>query len=337
MNFLVIGGTIFVGRHFIEAALARGHAVSLFHRGKHSPDLFPDVPRFLGDRTKEDDVANLVRQLAENGQHFDAIVDTCGYFPRAVRLTAERLVPFADAYCFISSISVYADFAQASLDEAAPVGTLADETVEQVTGETYGPLKALCEQAVEAAFPGRTLNVRPGLIVGPHDPTDRFTYWPHRVAQGGRILAPESPGVPTQFIDARDLAEWTVRMLERNKTGIYNATGPDYDLTLGDVLETCRAESGSDAEFVWAAAEVLKQHEVAPWSELPLWVPTEGDTAGLNRVSVAKAAADGLTFRSLSQTVHDTLVWDRTRPQESSFRATLAPEKEQAVLAAMSD
>ena len=335
MNLLILGGTIFVGRHLVEAALERGHTVTLFHRGKHAADMFPDVERFMGDRTKEEDVEALAVSLTEKERHFDAIIDTCGYFPRAVRLTAERLAPFADAYCFISSISVYADFKQDGLDETASVGTLTDESVEAVTGETYGPLKVLCEQAAEAAFPGHTLNIRPGLIVGPYDPTDRFTYWPHRVAEGGTVLAPENPDVPTQFIDARDLAEWTIRMVARGKTGVYNATGPDYPLTLGEVLETCQTVSGSDAQFVWASADVLKKHEVAAWSELPLWIPSEDDMVGLNRVSVDKAVRNGLTFRPVSETVHDTLFWDRGRSQEGTWRTTLTQEKEQAVLAAL--
>ncbi len=206
MKLLVLGGTVFLGRHLVEAATARGHSVTLFNRGQHNPELYPEVEKLRGDR--DSDLSAL------QGRRWDAVIDTCGYLPRAVRASAELLADAVDHYTFISSISVYADFHTPAMDESAPVGTLADETVEEVTGETYGPLKALCEQAAERALPGRVLNIRPGLIVGPHDPTDRFTYWPVRVARGGEVLAPGRPHVPVQVIDGRDLAEWTVRMVE---------------------------------------------------------------------------------------------------------------------------
>ena len=188
MNLLILGGTVFLGRHLVEAALARGHAVTLFNRGQHNPDLFPEVERLRGDRDGD--------LQALEGRRWDAVVDTCGYVPRVVRASAEMLAPNVDHYTFISSISVYADTSKPGIDEQAPVGTLDDPTTEEVTGESYGPLKALCEQAAEAAMPGRVLNIRPGLIVGPHDPTDRFTYWVRRVAEGGEVLAPGNPHAP---------------------------------------------------------------------------------------------------------------------------------------------
>ena len=202
------------------------------------------------------------------------MIDTCGSFPRVVRASAELLAGAVRQYVFISSMSVYADLAAPGIDETSPVGTIADETVEEVTGETFGPLKALCEQAVEAAMPGRTLTIRPGLIVGPNDPSNRFTYWPHRVAQGGDVLAPGAPEQPLQFIvDVRDLAAWIIRMVEAGATGVFNAKGPDYALTLGEALDACKAASDSDARFVWVDEEFLLEQGVGPWMELPLWLP----------------------------------------------------------------
>ena len=233
MNLLILGGTIFLGRYLVEAALARGHQVTLFNRGQHNSELYPDVEKLRGDRDGGLDVLR--------GRRWDAVVDTSGYVPRVVRASAELLADAVEHYTFISSISVYPHFRSVGLDESAPVGTLDDPTVEEITGESYGPLKALCEQAVEQALPGRTLVIRPGLIVGPHDYSDRFTYWVRRVAQGGELLAPAHPDWHTQIIDVRDLAEWTLRMVERRQTGVYNATGPEYDLTFGQLLETCRS------------------------------------------------------------------------------------------------
>lgn len=327
MHLLIIGGTVFVGRHLVQAARERGHTVTLFNRGQHNPDLFPDVEKLRGDRTTPEGLSAL------DGRTFDAVVDTCGYVPRVVRLSAEKLAGSVGTYCFISSISVYADFKTAGIDETYPVGTLEDPAVETVTGETYGPLKALCEQAVEAALPGRALNIRPGLIVGPDDPTDRFAYWPHRVAQGGEVLAPGAPEGGTQFIDVRDLAEWTVRMLEQGTAGVYNATGPARSLTLGEVLETCRAVRSSDARFTWVDEAFLLEQGVQPWSELPLWVPEDEEHAGFDSVNVARAVRDGLTFRPLTDTVRATLAWDNARPQEGAWKNTLSPEKERGLLA----
>jgi 2'-hydroxyisoflavone reductase len=328
MKILIIGGTIFLGRHLVEAAQARGHEVTLFNRGKHNPELFPDVEKIRGDRDVETDFAPLM------ARGFDAVVDTCGYVPRVVSQSARALAGTVQRYCFISSISVYADFTRPGIDETAAVGTLSDPTVEEVTGETYGPLKALCEAAAERELPGRALVIRPGLIVGPHDPTDRFTYWPHRIADGGDILAPDTSDIQTQFIDVRDLAEWNIRMFETGATGVYNATGPAKPLTLGALFETCRIASGSDARFVWIPEAFLKQHDVKPWVELPLWIPESMGEPGHDTISVAKAVAAGLSFRPLSDTVRDTLAWDAGRPQENAWRATLSREKERAVLGA---
>ncbi len=324
MKLLILGGTQFLGRHLVEAALARGHEVTLFHRGKTNPDLFPGVERLRGDRDGGLDVLK--------GRRWQAAIDTCGYVPRVVRASAELLAGAVDHYTFISTISVYADASKPNQDESARLATLADETVEEVTGETYGALKVLCERAAEAAMPGRVLTVRPGLIVGPHDPTDRFIYWPARVARGGEALAPGKPGAPVQVIDARDLAAWNLRMIEAGKIGVYNATGPAYRLTMQATLETCKAAAGSDATFTWVDEAFLLEHEVGPWMELPLWLP-EGDS-GLMATDCRRAIADGLTFRPLVETARDTLAWHTTRPTDHEWRAGLKPEKEAAILKA---
>jgi 2'-hydroxyisoflavone reductase len=324
MKLLILGGTVFLGRYLVEAAQARGHEVTLFNRGKHNPDLFPDVEKLRGDR--DGDLEAL------RGRKWDAVIDTCGYVPRVVKQSAELLADAVDRYTFISSISAFSDFSKPDMDERGPVGVLEDPTVEQVTGESYGPLKVLCEQAVEQALPGRTLNIRPGLIVGPHDPSDRFTYWPCRMARGGEVLAPGRPEQLVQVIDVRDLAEWNIRMVEAKQTGLYNATGPDYPLTMGQTLEACRAGTGSDAQLTWIGQEFLLAAEVQPWMGLPLWIPEEDDSAGFSAVNCNKAFAAGLTFRPLVDTVRETLAWAETLPADREWRAGITPEKEQEIL-----
>jgi 2'-hydroxyisoflavone reductase len=327
MKLLIIGGTVFLGRHLVEAARERGHQITLFNRGQHNPDLYPDIEKLRGDR--DGDLSTL------RGLRWDAAIDTCGYVPRVVRASAELLADAVDHYTFISSISVYADFGVLGIDERSAVGTLADAAVEDITGETYGPLKALCEQAAEQAMPGRVLTIRPGLIVGPHDPTDRFTYWPHRTAQGGDVLAPGRPEHRTQIIDVRDLAAWIVRMAEAGQVGIYNATGPDYPLTIGRLLEECKAVSGRDAHFEWVAERFLLDAGVTPWSEVPLWVPEEDpENKGFDSVNCGKAIDAGLRFRPLADTVRDTLAWDATRPADLERRAGLKRECEAELLEA---
>lgn len=324
MKLLVLGGTVFLGRHIVAEALAHGHEVTLFNRGQHNPDLFPEVEKLRGNRN-----GNLETL---RGRRWDAVIDTCGYIPRLVRASAELLAQSVEHYTFISSISVYADFSAPGLNENAPVGKLQDEAIEEITGETYGPLKALCEQAMENAMPGRALIIRPGLIVGPHDPTDRFTYWPYRVAQGGEVLAPGHPDRPVQIIDVRDLAKWIVRMVEAGKTGTYNATGPDYTLTIGHLLETCRSVSRSNATFMWVDEGFLLAVGVQPWMELPLWVPDTEEYRGFSAVNCTKAISDGLSFRPLAETIQDTLAWVTTRPSDTPWRAGLKREREKELL-----
>jgi 2'-hydroxyisoflavone reductase len=225
--------------------------------------------------------------------------------------------------------------AKLGIDETYPVGTLADPTVEEITNETYGPLKALCEQAAEAAMPGRVLVVRPGLIIGPDDPSDRFTYWPHRMAQGGEVLAPEQRDQLVQFIDVRDLAEWIVRMVEEKRAGTYNATGPERPLTMQHVLEVCQNVTKSNAHLTWVSEQFLIDKEVGPYVELPLWIPsTELDSAGHSAANCSKAISAGLTFRPLADTVRDTLAWDATRPADVARRGGLKPEREKELLQA---
>jgi 2'-hydroxyisoflavone reductase len=329
MRILIIGGTRFFGRHLVEAALARRHEVTLFNRGKTNPDLFPQLETILGDREK--DVSKL------QGRIWDTVIDVAGYVPRIVRLSAEVLEPNISRYVFISTISVYENFKKTGIDESYPVGKLEDETIEEITGETYGPLKALCEKAVQDVYGERALIIRPGLIVGPHDPTDRFTYWPVRVARGGDVLAPQGPEVATQIIDVRDLSEFTLKLIEENVSGVYNATGPDYELTMGKLLEVSKQVSSSDANVKWASVEFLNQNNVAPWSDMPAWVPDDGEDVGFARLDISKAIGAGLTFRPLEETVRDTLEWAGTRSPDYVWRAGLTPEREAEVLAVLKE
>jgi 2'-hydroxyisoflavone reductase len=333
MRILIIGGTRFVGRHLVEVARGRNHALTLFNRGQSDAGLFPDLEHIRGDRANPDDLAQL------QSRRWDAVIDTCGYAPVIAQLSVNALKDCAAHYTFISSISVYADTRIAGITEDHPVGTLSDEaasaikTNTDVTGETYGPAKALCEQAVLRAFPGKALIIRPGLIVGPNDPTDRFTYWPVRVAQGGAVLAPGSPDWVTQVIDGRDLATWTIAMVEAQQTGIYQATGPEHELTFGELLLTCQRASNSDAKPVWVDERWLLDQNVAPWSDLPLWIPTnDPDYFGFSRTNCAKAIAAGLCFRPIAETVRDTLTWHDTR-NVTQLKAGLSHERESELLA----
>jgi 2'-hydroxyisoflavone reductase len=327
MRILIIGGTRFLGRYLVEAALARSDDVTLFNRGISNPNLFPEVETILGDREKD------VNRL--QGRIWDAAIDTSGYVPRIVRLSAEVLSPIVGRYVFISSISVYENFGKIGIDESYPVGKLEDGTIEEITGETYGPLKALCEQVVKDIYVERYLIIRPGLIVGPHDPTDRFTYWPIRVARGGDVLAPQSPEALIQIIDVRDLAEFILHLIDQSAWGTYNATGPDVPLTMGKLLEVSKQVSGSDANFRWASVDFLNRHKVEPWNDMPAWIPDDEEGLGAARVDVSKAIQAGLKFRPLEETLRDTLAWANTRPTDHVWRAGLSPEREADVLAVL--
>lgn len=301
--------------------------MTLFNRGKTNPELFPDLEKLRGDR--KDDLEAL------KGRRWDAVIDTSGYVPRHVKMSAQLLAPSVDFYVFVSTVSVYADFENPYMDEDYPVGKLEDETVEKVDMETYGPLKALCEQAAEAAMPGRVANVRPGLIVGPLDRSDRFTYWPARVARGGEVLAPGDGTDFTQFIDVRDVAEFLVMCIERRIAGVYNVDSPPDSLTMRQLLETCRTVIPTDATFTWVPTDFLDEHEVAPWSEMPCWLPVAVEPS-IGRISTARARRAGLGRRPIEETIRDTLDWWQREPAErhENMRSGMKPERESEVLAA---
>lgn len=323
MRLLILGGTQFLGRHLVEIALEQGHDVTLFNRGQHNAGLFKHVEKLRGDRDG--------RLEALKGRQWDAVIDTCGYVPRVVRQSAQLLQGAVKHYTFISSVSVYRDFCEPGIDEETPVGVLAHPHSETVTAEQHGPLKALAEEAVRSTLPDEALIIRPGLMVGPYDPTDRFTYWPHRIARGGEVLAPGDPDRPVQWIDVRDLAGWTLTMAERGKTGTYNATGPQHRHTLRAVLEACHRISQSSATFTWVPDEFLLRQGAIPYSEVPLWVPEE--LRGFGAISNRRAIEDGLTFRPLDTTIRDVLNWDASRPAEWDWQGGLSPERERQWLA----
>jgi 2'-hydroxyisoflavone reductase len=305
VKLLVLGGTKFLGRAAVEAALERGHEVTLFNRGETNPELFPEAEKLRGDR--DGDLSAL------EGREWDAVLDPSGYVPRVVGATAELLSGSVGRYLFVSSISVYDELGTAGFDESGRTVTLDDPATEDYLTagpvNTYGGLKALCEEVVRTAFSDSYANVRPGLVVGPHDPTGRFTYWPLRLAGGGDVLAPGNPARQVQFIDVRDLAEWIVDLADEQRAGTFNATGPEPPVTMGELLETCNAAGGAEAKLVWVDEPFLLEQEAGPWMELPLWV-SETDTWFL-QADVSRAIAAGLRFRPVADTVRDTLAWAR--------------------------
>lgn len=325
MRILVIGGTRFTGRHLTAAALEAGHEVTLFNRGRTAPGLFPQVEWIQGDRDGDLD------RLA--GRTWDAVVDTYGFVPRVVRASARALASSAGHYTFVSTLSVYADESAPGLDEAAELATLDDSGTEEVTNETYGALKALCEREVEAAFAGRSLLLRAGVIVGPNDYRDRLAYWVRRVARGGEVLAPGPPESPVQLIDARDMVEWNLRMISSGGAGAFNTVGPERPLTLEAVLRTCREVTGSDATFEWVGPGFLREQGVEPWTEMPLWLPP-GEGAGVMTSDVRRAVAAGLRFRPLEETVRDVFEWDRDRPHDVPLLEGIDADREAALLRA---
>jgi 2'-hydroxyisoflavone reductase len=325
MDILILGGTRFLGPHTVNAALANGHKVTLFNRGKTNPHLFPELEKLKGDRDGD--------LTALEGRRWDAVIDTSGFVPRLVGDSTKLLAEHCDLYVFVSSISVYKDFLKNGIDESYPVGTLDDPDVEEVNGETYGPLKAACEAIAEKIMPGRVAIVRPGLIVGPDDNTDRFTYWPVRLDRGGEVLVPQPKSAPVQVIDARDLGAFMIRLIEDGHAGIFNATGPDYLMTMEELVHGCKLVAGKAAEFTWVDPTWLAEQEVGAWMELPLWLPGT-EFAGLATVDVRQAVAHGLKFRPPAETISDTLAWANTRPEDYRWRAGLAADKEAKVLKA---
>jgi len=325
MRILILGGTVFLGRALVEAALEREHEITLFNRGHTNPNLFPGIERLFGNR--DSDLAEL------EGTHWDAVLDTSGYVPRIVRKSVKLLARQTDHYTFISSLSAYADISQIGIEENAPLAKLADETTEEVTGDSYGPLKALCEREVIEAMTDRALIVRPGLIVGPFDPTDRFTYWPHRIARGGEILAPGRPDREIQFIDVRDLAEWLIPMVEAQVPGIYNAVGPAAPLTMKQLLDDGRKMLNRYSTLTWVDDEFLLKKHVDPWIDLPLWLPdSDIFSGGMLRASGRKALGAGLTFRSVEDTFLDTHKWEAKRPINHEWVAGLSIDRENGLL-----
>lgn len=323
MRVLVIGGTKFVGRHLVGSLLERGHDVTMFNRGRSNPDLFPEVELFKGDRDEG--------LGALEGRSWDVAIDTCGYVPRQVTASASLLSEKVGRYVFISSVSAYKDLSATGIREDAPLAELDDPRTEEVTGETYGGLKALCERALSDALGDRAFVVRPGLIVGPYDHTDRFSYWPHRMSQGGAVLAPGTGRSRVQVIDARDLAEWIVWASERGVAGTFNAVGPTS--TFASLLTMCEEETEGGAEVHWVDEDFLLAEKVEPWSEIPVWIPSSDPEAeGFASVDAGRAIEAGLSFRPLNQTIADTLEWLKERGN-GPLAAGLAPERERELLA----
>src|SRR5438270_6194990 len=334
LRILILGGTGFTGPYQVRYALSRGHKVTTFNRGKTHPGELPNgVEQLIGDRNGKLD--------ALKNRQWDVVIDNPTTLPAWVRDAAQILKGNVERYVFISTISVYDDLKNRGPNEDSPLKKYDGpdpykETIEAMKAsgfKTYGPLKALSEKESEKWFPGKTLIIRPGLIVGPRDESDRFTYWPVRIDRGGEVLAPGDPNDPVQFIDARDLAEWTIRMAENRPTGIYNATGPAKPLGVGAMLDGIKEALKSNAKFVWTNEDFLAQQKVEPWSDMPVWT---GKESGLARTNIGRAQSIGLTFRPLADTARETLAWFKSLPQDrqSKLRAGLTPEREAEVLSA---
>lgn len=332
LRILILGGTGFTGPFQVQYALSRGHKVTTFNRGKTHPGELPkEVEQLIGDRNGQLD--------ALKGRQWDVVIDNPTTLPVWVRDAAQILKGNVDRYVFISTISVYQD-SKTGVDENSPLQKYegADpykETLESMKAngfKLYGPLKALSEKEAEKWFPGKTLVIRPGLIVGPRDESDRFTYWPVRIDRGGEVLAPGKPQDSVQYIDGRDLAEWTIRMVENGNTGIYNATGPASPIGIGAMLDGIKAALKSSAKFTWVDEKFLSDQKVQAWSDLPVWAGAED---GITRTSISRALSKGLTFRPLDVTARDTLAWFKSLPpdRQSHPKAGLSPEREAEVLA----
>jgi 2'-hydroxyisoflavone reductase len=315
VRVLLLGGPRFLGRAVADAALERGHELTFFNRGRTNPELYPEAEHLIGDRAGD--------LGALHGRAWDGVIDTSGYLPSAVRASAEALRS-SGHYCFVSTVSVYADFG-APIDESSPVAELGDLPEDEVTDASYGPLKALCETGILEVFADRAVVVRPGLISGPHDPTGRFTYWPHRIARGGEVLAPSPADAAMQSVDARDLGAWLVSLCEQKATGTFNATHPGF--TWSDLVESCREVAGTDAQITWVAPEFLVEHGVGQWMELPLWIHDPA-LAYADRVDVTRALDAGLTFSSLEETVRGAL-----NEAATTDAAGLTPDREAELLA----
>ena len=332
LNILFLGGTGFIGPHQVEYAIKRGHKVTLFNRGKTNPKLFPAAEKLEGDRDGKLD--------ALNGRKWDAVIDNSGYVPRHVRDSAQLLKNAVGQYLFISTVGIYQAFADGSwpaggVDEDAPKVPLSEPGSED-SRKHYGPLKVLCEEEVVKAFPKGATLVRPGLIVGPFDPTDRFTYYPVRVDKGGEVLAPGTPDDPVLYIDARDLGIWCVHLLEQRVTGAFNALGPLKPFSIAEMLYGCRAVTSTPVSFTWVDGAILTEHKVPPFSLIP-WVWPKGPLHGASHFRRDRAFAAGLKFRPFAETARDTLNWFKSLPAERQAKlgAGMRPEKEAEILAAV--
>ncbi len=336
LSILILGGTRFIGVHMTTLALARGHKITFFNRGRTRTDMFPSVERIKGDRN--DAIDGL------KDRKFDAVVDNSGYVPRHVKTMAELIKPNVARYLFISSISVYPDFS-VPRGEDSPVGKLADEANEKVDGESYGPLKALCEQAALKVYGDKTTVLRPGLIVGPDDNTDRFTYWPARAARGGAIAAPGAPTDKIQVIDVRDLAALTLQCIEQDTGGTFNVVSEPGRFSIGQLLDHSVRSAAAlvkprpRSTVSWIPADFLEQQKVLAWSDMPAWFPPQGTEAAGAATPVTRALAAGLVVRPLADTVRDTLAWHLKRPagEREKLRAGLDAAREAALLKAWRD
>jgi 2'-hydroxyisoflavone reductase len=331
LRILILGGTRFLGPALVESSLARGHRVTLFNRGLSNPELFPELEKLEGNRDPRLD--NGLGAL--EGRSWDAVIDTSGYVPRHVQASASLLAGAVRQYMFISTASVYQMPSMGRLDENAPLMTMADETVEDVRDDTYGPLKVLCEAAAQAAMPGRCAIIRPGLIVGPRDHSDRFTYWPVRIAAGGDVLAPGDGRDPVQLIDVRDLADFCIHGVETGANGAFNAVGPECDMAMAEMLHGCKAVTGGCVSFTWAPASFLVAQGVSEWTDMPLWVRPGSEAAGMNAVDNRRALRRGLVIRPFAETVRATLDWYRSLPadRQSNLRWGIKADREREVLA----
>jgi len=340
LKILVLGGTGLIGPPMVRYAIARGHEITLFNRGKTNSHLFPDLEKLKGDRN--DDLTALEEAVAA-GRRWDAVIDNTASIPRWVTASAGLLADAADYYLYTSSISAYADSSTPGADETAPVGTISPEheaavkTTKDITGENYGPLKARCEAEARTAFTDEhTCVVRPGLIVGPGDYSDRFTYWPVRIYKGGEVMAPGNLTDPVQFIDARDLGEWYIRLVEHGATGTFNGVGPRSPMSIAGMLYGIRATVSNDISFTWVEADFLETFEVEPWRHMTVWVPPVGEYAGFSASNIDRALAAGLTFRPLAETATATIEYWNSLPADrrAEPRAGCPPELETKVLAA---
>lgn len=326
LKVLILGGTGISGPHLVRELRAAGHQLTLLNRGKRAPGMFKDVETLIGDRAGPLDVLK--------GRDWDVVVDNSGYFPKHVKQSAQLLKDRSQHYIYVSSISAYADLTPPGIDEDYRLAKLTDPDATEITNDNYGGLKAACEQIVEQTFGQRQTVIRPSYIVGPGDSSDRFTYWPVRVARGGEVLAPGKATDTVQFIDVRDMADFMRACVERKIPGRYNLSNPAGAVTMGELLDASKRIARSNASFVWAGQSFIEQQKLLESGEIPIWAPPVGVQAGATLVSSARAVAQGLRFRDLDTTIKDTLAWHEQRPaeQKAKLRAGLTAEREAQLL-----